>query len=369
MVWFDSAATTLQKPRSVARAMAGAVDTLGSPGRGGHTLALRAAEEAYECRKLASSLFGVGDPERVVFCLNATHALNIALRSCVGPGDRVVISGYEHNAVLRPLAFLGAEIAVAAAPPFEPEAAAEAFRLALTEETKLAVVNHVSNVFGNVQPIGEIAALCRERGIPFIIDASQSAGVLPIHMAELGAAFIAMPGHKGLYGPQGTGLLLCGHETVPLLQGGSGSDSRSRFMPAFLPDRLEAGTHNMPGIAGLRRGLIFVNETGVETICRRETALLGYAAELLRDIPGIRLWTSSEPGRQTGVLSFLREGEDPELTAERLSDRGFALRAGLHCAPLAHETAGSGGTVRLSFSVFNTFGELDQLAGALKNLS
>lgn len=358
MIYFDNAATTLQKPQSVANAMLRALKTMSSPGRGGYEAAMRASAEAYACRKLAAELFGAGDPARVVFCMNATHALNLAIKSAAGPGDRVVITGYEHNAVLRPLAAVGAEIAVASSPLFEPEAALEAFRQALTAETKLAVVNHVSNVFGFIQPLEALAQLCREREVPLIVDASQSAGLLPLDLQALGAAFIAMPGHKSLYGPQGTGLLLCSAPVQPLLEGGTGSGSADRSMPDFLPDRLEAGTHNVPGIAGLREGLLFIKRNGADILLKRERELLELTVRLLKDHPRLRLYAAERPDTQAGVLSFTAEGCDPEAAAAKLARAGVAVRAGLHCAPLAHETAGSGGTVRISFSAFNTRSEV-----------
>jgi cysteine desulfurase family protein len=366
MIYFDNAATTLVKPKSVAKAMASAVDRLGSPGRGGHEAAMMAAEEAYACRSLAARMFGVPDPGSVVFCMNATHALNLAIKSIALPGDRVVITGYEHNSVLRPLTAIHARISVAAAPPFRPEKTLEAFKRELKEDTKLAVVNHVSNVFGAVQPLNEIAQLCHVRGVPLVVDASQSAGVLPLDLTKLGAAFIAMPGHKSLYGPQGTGLLLCGGDARPLLEGGSGSDSRNRRMPERLPDRLEAGTLNMPGIAGLHQGLRYVQRQKPSVILMKERALLNLAVTRLRTIPDVEIYAADSPELQTGVLSFHVAGEDPELTAERLSARGIAVRAGLHCAPLAHDTAGSTGTVRLSFSVFNQPWEVERFAAVLK---
>ncbi len=366
MIYFDNAATTLQKPGSVAAAAAWAVNSLGSPGRGGHPAAMAASRTAYACRTLAAELFGVSDPGRVVFCMNATHGLNIALRSLTRKGDRVVITGLEHNAVLRPLIGIGAEIAPAAAPPFQPEQQLDAFRRELGRGARLAVVNHVSNVFGSIQPLEEIAALCRRMGVPLVVDASQSAGVLPLDLEKLGAAFIAMPGHKGLYGPQGTGLLLCAGDAEPLLLGGSGSDSRNPRMPEALPDRLEAGTHNMPGIAGLLAGLRFVKKRTPAAILRHEQRLLRLAAEGLARDRRLKLYLSERPERQTGVLSFAVRGEDPQNTAQRLAERGIAVRAGLHCAPLAHDTAGSGGTVRLSFSAFNTEAEVRETVRILR---
>ena len=232
MIYLDSAATTLQKPPEVARASAWAICHLASPGRGGHRPAMAAADTAFACREEAAALFDVPEPEQVVFTFNATHGLNLAIKSLVRPGDTVVVSGYEHNAVTRPLrAIPGVTVRVADSPLFDRAAALEAFRRALTPEVRAAVCTHVSNVFGFILPIEDIAALCRSRGIPLIVDASQSAGCLPISLRELGAAFIAMPGHKGLYGPQGTGLLLCGGAAEPLLEGGTGSVSLRQEMP------------------------------------------------------------------------------------------------------------------------------------------
>ena len=371
MIYLDSAATTLQKPPAVARAMARAVNHLATPGRGGHAPAMAAAETAFACRQAAAELFHLENPEQVVFTFNATHGLNIAIRSLLEPGDAVVISGYEHNAVTRPLRALGAEVRVAEASLFDREAQLAAFERQLDGDVKAVLCTHVSNVFGFVLPVGEIAALCRARGIPFVLDASQSAGCLPVRMGELGAAFIAMPGHKGLYGPQGTGLLLCGAETKPLLQGGTGSASALQEMPEFLPDRLEAGTHNMPGIAGLLEGLRYVRSLGTEHILAHERRLLRPAGEALARIPGITVFQAEETAAQAGVLSLRIDGMDCEAAGEALGRRGIAVRAGLHCAPLAHRSAGTleTGTVRVSVSAFNTQQELRRLIRAAAELA
>ena len=229
----------------------------------------------------------------------------------------------------------------------------------------------MSNVFGFILPVEDIARLCRERQVPLIVDASQSAGCVPVDMEALGAAFIAMPGHKGLYGPQGTGLLLCG-DTLPqpLLEGGTGSASLVQSMPDFLPDRLEAGTHNVAGIAGLLAGLNFVRRRGVEHIGRREGALIRRFGQELETIPGITVFRARDPQAQAGVLSFQMEGMDCEELGERLGRQGIAVRAGLHCAPLAHQTAGTleRGTVRVSVSAFNQPQELRVLANRLRQL-
>lgn len=370
MIYLDSAATTMQKPTAVATATAWAINHLASPGRGGHWPAMAAAEKAFACREEAARLFHVEDPERVVFTFNATHGLNIAIKTLARPGSRVVISGYEHNAVTRPLHALGVDLRVARSPLFDRAAAVEAFGRELDRGADLAVCTHVSNVFGFILPIEDIAALCRMKGVPLIVDASQSAGCVPVDFEGLGAAFIAMPGHKGLYGPQGTGLLLCGADPAPLLEGGTGSESRRQAMPDFLPDRLEAGTHNIAGIAGLLEGLRYVNCMGVEHIAEQETALIRRLGEGLRAIPGVTVFQAEEPHAQAGVLSFRVEGRDCEELGEALGSRGFALRAGLHCAPLAHETAGTleTGAVRASVSAFNTEGEIDCFLRTLREI-
>lgn len=372
MIYLDCAATSFQKPETVSRAMAEAMAEMSSPGRGGYPAAMRAAQTLLDCRTELAELFHVPDPGQVVFTMNATHGLNLAIKSLVPHGGRAVISGYEHNAVTRPLAALDARVRVAAAPLFQPEAAEAAFDEAVTPDTDAVICTHVSNVFGAVQPVERVAAVCRERGVPLIVDASQSAGVLPLDMAALGAAFVAMPGHKGLYGPQGTGVLLCcaRAETATLLEGGTGSVSVQQEMPDFLPDRLEAGTHNVPGIAGLLAGIRFVREQGEGNICRRERELALRASEGLRRIPGVSVCARRDLFAQTGVLSFQVEGWDAELVGNGLAEAGAAVRAGMHCAPLAHRTAGTldSGTVRLSFSAFNTEREVDRFLELLEQV-
>jgi len=347
MIYFDAGATTLQKPETVARAMYRAVGQLSSPGRGSYP-ATRAAEETdLQCRTLAAKLFGVTDPARVVFTSCATHGLNIAVHTLVKPGGRVIISGYEHNAVTRPLhAIPGVEITVADGPLFDGEEMVRQFAAALACPADAVICTHVSNVFGFRLPVERIAALCREKGVPFVLDASQSAGMLPVDMDALGAAFIAMPGHKGLLGPQGTGLLLCGGDAQPLLFGGTGSDSVNQAMPDYLPDRLEAGTLNVPGYAGLKEGLRFVRRTGVQNIFRREHRQLERCAEGLQKL-GMEVFAGAH---QASTVSF-RPGMDCEEAATFLAKQGIAVRAGLHCAPFAHESAGTleSGTVRVSF--------------------
>lgn len=361
MIYLDSAATTFQKPRQVRTAVLYAMEHMSSLGRGGYGTAGAASEAVYRCRAAAAELFGVGDPERVTFTMNATHGLNIAIRSLAEGGGKVVVSGYEHNAVTRPLRSMdGVTVSVARAPLFSPEATLSAFRSAVTPDTKAVICTHVSNVFGDILPIEEIGKLCRERGVPFAVDASQSAGILPIDFDRLGADYLAMPGHKGLYGPQGTGLLLVrsGVQPKPLLHGGTGTRSREPYMPDALPERLEAGTQNVAGIAGLCEGIRFVTERR-ERIAEHEGKLLTQTVEALSSIRKVRVFADEKGKRQTSVLSFCVAGEDVEETAAYLARQGVAVRAGLHCAPLAHESAGTAatGTVRVSFSAFNTESE------------
>ena len=369
MIYFDSGATTLEKPKAVRRAVAQAIRDCASPGRGGYAAAMRAAEVVFACRAEAAALFET-EPERVVFTMNATHGLNLAIHSLVQPGDRVVVSGFEHNSVVRPLYLAGAEVVVAGRSLFDTADTLNAFDRAITPQTKAVVCTHVSNVFGYVLPVEQIAALCRSRGVPFVLDASQSAGVLPVRMPRLQPAFVAMPGHKSLYGPQGTGILLCGDGPAePLMAGGTGSLSRQMQMPQELPDRLEAGTHNVAGISGLLEGIRFVRSLGTQKILEKEQHITAYLAEQLRQLPGIQVF-ASEQGGQTGVLSMLVEGQDCEETAQKLAARGIAVRAGLHCAPVAHESAGTleSGTVRISCSVFNTMHQARKLVTALEQI-
>ncbi len=368
MIYLDSAATTLEKPESVRRAMIQAVNHMSSPGRGSYQATRLAEETDFLCRSEAAALFDVGDPSQVVFTMNATHGLNIAIHSLVPSGGKVIISGYEHNAVTRPLhAIPNMHLTILDTPPYQPMRMVEELEKALRQGADAVICNHVSNVFGCVQPIEEMADLCRRAGVPLVIDASQSAGVIPVSLEKLGAAFIAMPGHKGLYGPQGTGLLLCNHASTPLLYGGTGSLSRLQSMPEDLPDRLEAGTHNMPGIAGLLEGIRFVRRTGVEKIASHERQLAARAVEQLRKIDGVHVFYDSGFTNQTGVVSFIAEGYDCETIGEAMAQKGVALRAGLHCAPLAHRTVGTlkTGTIRLSPSYFNRREQIDKCAEIL----
>lgn len=310
MIYFDSAATTLQKPESVYAAVQRTMRACASVGRGGHAAADAAARVVYACRTEAAELFDAV-PEQVVFTMNATHGLNIALRSLVRPGGRVVLSGMEHNAVTRPLAALGAQIETADAPPFAPERLLEGFARALQQGADAAVCTHVSNVYGNVLPVSAVAALCRERGVPLVIDASQSAGTLPVRLHGTARPSLPCRGTRDCMARRGRpAAVRRGGE--PLLQGGTGSNSLDQSMPDFLPDRHEAGTHNVCGIGGLLAGLRFVRERRPEELLAVERALTALAARGLRQLPGVEVFTG--PG-QSGVLSFRCRDLDCEEAA------------------------------------------------------
>lgn len=366
MIYFDSAATSFQKPPEVAAAMQSALRTCASASRGGHRLALAANEVLYDCRALAGELFEA-EPEQVVFTMNATHGLNIAIASLVPQGAEVVISAFEHNAVVRPLYARGARLLRAGSVLFSPEEFLESFEEKLRRRPAAAVCTHVSNVFGYVLPIERVARLCRRYGVKLIVDASQSAGTLPVSLRQSGAEFIAMPGHKGLYGPQGTGLLLCADGAQPLLYGGSGSNSQLPTMPDFLPDRLEAGTQNVTSIAGLAAGMRFVRRVGRERIAQHVRKLLRRFRQGMEKMQAIESYFGEG---QSAVASFRVRGVDCEEAAQRLSDHGFALRAGLHCAPEAHRSVGTleTGTLRASFGYFNTTAEVRRFLTACEKL-
>lgn len=344
MIYLDNGATSFPKPQEVSQAVARALEQGANPGRGGYGAAMEAGNLVLNCREAAGRLFHC-KPEQVVLTANCTQGLNIAIGSLIKEGDRVLISGFEHNAVVRPLYARKADLRIAGKRLFQWEEILDSFRRELRRGVDAAVFTYVSNVFGYILPVEKLAALCREAGVPFILDAAQAAGSLKVSM-ELGADFIAMPGHKGLLGPQGTGLLLCGQPGKPLLYGGTGSQSRSHEMPQDLPERLEPGTLNVPGAAGLAAGISIVERKGTDAIFRREHTQAEKLSRDLRNL-GFRVFAGEH---QAGTVSFQGKRDCEEIAAY-LGKRGIAVRAGLHCAPLAHESAGTiaQGTVRVSF--------------------
>lgn len=345
MIYLDHGATSFPKIASVKNASLWAMTHCGNPGRGGYPASMEAARVVYGCRELASELFDC-EPEQVVFTQNCTHGLNIAINSLVKPGSKVLISGFEHNAVTRPLHHRNVQTVVAGRKLFDWADTLSQFEDGLKSGVSAAVFTHCSNVFGYILPVEEMAQLCRMYRVPFVVDAAQSAGKLPVSLKSWGANYVAMPGHKGLLGPQGTGILLCGDSPKPLLQGGTGTESVLQSMPSELPERLEAGTVNVPGIAGLRAGLQFVKSTGPDTIFKREQKAAKNVAKGLKKM-GYRVFFGENQG---GTVSFVGTRDCQEI-ADSLAKYGIAVRAGLHCAPLAHESAGTleSGTVRVSF--------------------
>ncbi len=366
MIYLDNAATTLTKPRAVHEAVIRAMRYAGGYARGGHAAAVRAGDTVYSCREQAAGLFGVDDPAKVVFTMNATHAINLAVNGLVEPGMKVAVGGYEHNAVMRPLSLRKVTPFVMDAPLWDKGAMVEKAKEALQWGAEIFILNHVSNVFGYIAPVGEIAELLNKKGVPLILDASQSAGAIDIDVKKLPClAALCMPGHKGLYGPQGTGILIALDEKIaskPLLAGGTGSVSEDINQPSFLPDALESGTPNVPGIAGLAAGIAFVRSVGPSNIMEHERVLV---SELSRALEGkAECFSGSD---QAGVLSIRAEGIKSEILADRLAEKQVAVRAGLHCAPLAHRTAGTEntGTVRLSLSFYSTSRQAEQAAEAI----
>lgn len=355
-MYLDNAATSFPKPEQVYEAVLHAMRDIGaSPGRGGYRRSLEAGRILFQAREAAAGFFSISDSSRIIFTQNATEALNLALHGTLTAGDHVITTSMEHNSLLRPLYALrnkGVELSIVPAAS-SGVVDVENIRRAVRANTRMIAVSHVSNVCGAIQPIGQLAELCRETGTLFLVDAAQSAGYLPIDVEHGAIDLLAVPGHKGLLGPAGTGLLYAApHVSLkPLVQGGTGSHSTAEEQPHIMPDGFEAGTHNLPGIAGLYAGIEFVRERGLSAVYQHEFNLLNQAETALRDIPGITVYGPPDPSERCAVLSFTASGVDSALLAAEL-DHGFdiSVRAGLHCAPLAHRTLGTlpGGTVRLS---------------------
>ena len=375
MIYLDNAATTWPKPKEVAEAVAACIEAVpGRPGRGSHQGARQAARIAFEAREEIAALFDVDDATRIAFCGNATQALNTALFGLLQPGDVVVTSSWEHNAVVRPLHVLEQKGVVIRKIPPTQEGPLD---LTALEEAlpgaKALVLTHASNVTGAILPLQEAAALAARHGCLVIVDAAQTAGVEEIK-AFWGLHVIAFAGHKGLLGPQGTGGLYVAPQVSvkPLIFGGTGSRSEEREQPSFYPDCLESGTLNTPGLAGLLAGVRFVRTTGMEKIRYRESELAEKLRTALRKMQGISMKGEKQGQLQTAVLSFTVEGIDSNVAALWLEEKaGIICRAGLHCAPWAHEALGTleTGTIRLSPGYFNTDAEIEAAIKALHQLT
>jgi len=376
MIYLDHAATSWPKPPEVIRAMADFLEQAGgNPGRSGHRLSVAAGRMVYEAREAVAGLLHAPDPLRVIFTLNATHAINLALRGLLEPGDRVVTTGMEHNAVMRPLRALeqrGVTVVVVPCAPDGSLNAADVGR-ALAPGTRLVVVNHASNVVGTLAPVAEVAALAHADGALLLVDAAQTAGVLPMDIEALGIDLLAFTGHKGLQGPPGTGGLVLGKRVDasllrPLLHGGTGSRSEFEAQPEFLPDKFESGTPNGVGIAGLGVGIQWVMARGVEAIRQHEIALTRRLIEGLGNIPGVQVYGPTDAAQRTAVVSFTVEGRRVSEIGLRLDEEHDVLcRVGLHCAPAAHKTLGTfpQGTVRLAPGASNTLAEIDAAVDAV----
>lgn len=376
MIYFDNAATTFPKPGRVLKAVQNAFAAYGAnPGRSGHELSIKTAMKIYECRELAAKFFNA-KAEDVVFTQNCSHALNIAIKGLLHDGDHVIISDLEHNSVLRPVHALAQRgkisYSIACIDPEDDEKTLDSLRKLVTPRTRMIACTHGSNAFGIRLPVEKIGAFAHSKNLMFVLDCAQTAGVLPIDMKRQYIDFLCTAGHKSLYGPSGTGILVTphGNKLVPLMDGGTGTNSADFVMPPEPPERLECGTVNTMGIIGLKAGISFVNERGLDNLFFHEMKI---AKEIFRALSGkekvILYQKDMDVAKHLPVLSFNVKGKSSEEVAAVLSDKGFALRGGLHCAPLAHQKMNTmdTGAVRISIGAFNTMRQAEQLCYAIKN--
>ncbi len=377
-IYFDNAATSWPKPEAMMNAMIAFNANVGAnPGRSGHRLSVEAGRIVFDARERVASLLGAKDPFTLVFSRNATEAINIAVRGLLRPGDHVITSGMEHNSVMRPLREAereGIELEVVPCSPtgeISPDDAARAIK----KNTKALFVTHASNVTGTIMPVGDLAAMARERGVITCVDAAQTAGSVPIDVDRDAIDILFFTGHKSLYGPQGTGGMYIrkGLESLvaPLERGGTGSRSEYEEHPDFMPDRFESGTPNAIGIAGLGAGVRHIIETGIEKIRSREIALTGLFMEGLAAMGGVTVHGPGDPARKTAVTSFTFEGMSTSDISFELDEHFDVMtRPGLHCAPSAHRTIGTfpGGTVRCSFGIFTTGDEVRAALRAIETI-
>ncbi len=383
MIYLDNGATTLQKPECVKEALMEAMASMGNSGRGVHDASLYAGRTIYRARESLAELLGAAAPEQVVFTANATESLNLALGGLFGPGDHVITSVCEHNSVLRPLYRLqGVELSVlpvkAAVDSKEERQAGilayDELEALLRPNTKALIITHASNLTGNITDLERAGAFAKKHSLLLIVDAAQTAGAVPVDMERMGIDVLCFTGHKGLYGPQGTGGVCVrpGLSIRPLKVGGSGIHSFDREHPSEMPAALEAGTLNGHGIAGLGAAARWLLETGVEQIRAREQALLRRFVDGVKEVEGVTLYGNPDLDRRTGIQSLNIRDYDSARVADWLyEDYGIAVRGGAHCAPLMHEALGTReqGAVRFSFSYFNTEAEADEAAAAVRELA
>ena len=375
MIYLDNAATSRPKPLGVAAAVAAAMDGFGNCGRGAHDDALSAARTVYGLRQKLAGLFGCR-PERVCFTPNSTTALNIAIRGLLGAGDHIISTDLEHNSVLRPLYLLREAGAAVDFVPADRKGQIDYadFERLLRPETKAVVCTHASNLTGDLVDIDRVGAFCHAHSLLFILDASQTAGVFPIEMRAQHIDVVCFTGHKSLLGPQGTGGLCVGEnvEIRPFAVGGTGVQSYLETQPAEYPTRLEAGTLNSHGLAGLSAALDFIAETGMDTIRRHEMALARRFYEAVREIPGVSVYGNFESAQRAPVVTLNLAGVDSSAVSDELAERfEIATRPGAHCAPRLHRALGTTetGAVRFSWSFFNTEAETDAAAEAIRILA
>ncbi len=375
MNYWDNAATTWPKPQPVLDAVNRALTRYGAnPGRGGHAMGMAASQEIYRCRETAARFFHLDNPGAVVFTLNCTMALNMAIKGLLRTSGRVVVSDLEHNAVMRPLHALSPGRPIYDVAPVtlgDDDATVEAFRRCITPLTRAIVCTHASNVFGVRLPIRRLGALAREHGIAFVVDAAQTAGIVPIDMQADNIDFLCVAGHKGLYGPMGTGMLLCSERfAIPsFVEGGTGSQSLQLAQPDELPDRFESGTPNTAGICGLRAGMEWVEARGLAAVYRQELHHVQTMYDAFSGMPGVQMYTPRpQDDWCVPVLSMNIAGRASVDVGEALDRLGVAVRAGLHCAPSAHRKFGTlpAGTVRFAPSFFTTQPETMQAVAAVR---
>lgn len=374
LIYFDNAATTFPKPATVPTAVKGCIERYGgNPGRGSHPLSALASDLIYACRESAANFFGC-EPEQVAFTYSATYALNMAIKGLLKPGGHVLISGMSHNAVYRPVAAMAERGGIAFdIYPHRPGDTAKdilrGIKSMIKPETTMIVSTHMSNICSAVEPIEQIGALCRQRNIRFVVDGAQSGGHLPIDVKKMNITALCLPGHKGLYGVQGIGMLICGDSETKystLIEGGSGINSLDSAMPEVLPEHFEAGTPGTPAIAGLLAGLDWVKHVGIGELHEHGAALSSYLWNELSSDPFYTVYGSGDGG----VLSFNAGDYAPSEVSKYLSDNGICTRSGYHCAPAAHKSVGSfeNGSVRVSFSYMNSVKEVNMLLDHLTKL-
>jgi len=378
IIYMDNAATSWPKPEETMKAMAEYFHSIGaSPGRSGHRMSLDAGRVVLDARESVSELFGVKNLLRVVFTKNATEALNIAISGLLKPGDHVITSGMEHNSVMRPLRLMekrGVELSIIPC-TLSGEMDPEDVRRHIKKNTRAIYLTHASNVTGTIMPIAETGKIAREKGVIFCVDAAQTAGAIPIDVEKMSIDILAFTGHKSLFGPQGTGGLYMAEELekgiCPIMTGGTGSRSESEEHPDFLPDRYEAGTANVIGIAGLNAGIRFIRSVGIEAIREKESELTAILVEGLKSIPEVTLYGCDDAKKQTAVVSFNIAGMDCSEVAMALDEEfNIMSRPGLQCAPAAHNTIGtfSAGTVRLSLGYFLEKDDIQAVLFAVEKL-